>query len=143
MLNAPLTWASDSEMQNSNNCVHPPHTYPGLQEPVKTNYHSECFSTTRLKGLQRGNTPNLITDRWLIQLPVLPPSPTACTWDRGWISTCTNRSRSPLALGCNTSHSAVLPPPPRHHQIWMLLGPALGLQRKQTTKEIKFKKKKS
>lgn len=115
--------------------------YPGLQETVKINYHSKCFISVRLKWLPRGNTQNSITDRWLIQLPVLPPSPTACTWDRGWISTYTSRSQSPLASECNTSHSAVLPPPPRHHQIWMLLGPALVLQRNKQPKKSKGKKR--
>lgn len=45
-------------------------------------------------------------------LPVLPPSPTADIWDRGWTSTCTSRSRWPPVAGCSTSHSAAQPPPP-------------------------------
>lgn len=60
--------------------------------------------------------------------PELLPSPIACIWGHAWISTCTNKSQSPLASGCNTSHSASQQLPPAHCQTWRPLDQASELE---------------
>lgn len=75
---------------------------------------------------------------WLgCYLPVLPPSPTAGIWDRGWTSTCTSRSRSPPAAGCSTSRSDARPPPPGRCRTWKPRGRASALEEERDRKRKK------